>query len=390
MQAINDIELLREYATRGSETAFETLVSRHVRFVYSAALRQVCDPHLAEEISQAVFIILAKKAGRIHEKTVLSGWLFKTTRFVALTQTRGIARRHQYEKEVQLQTEAQTHEPDSTWQQMAPLLDEALAQLGPKDRQAVLLRFFENKSLGEVGGSLGTGEDTARMRISRALEKLRRYFLKRGVVATATVIADVISVNSVHAAPATLAKSITAVAMTKGVAASGSTLTLIKGALKLMAWTKMKTAVVAGLGVLLAAGGGAAIYETHGNGRADYFPRNSWAASGFATPEATIKSFMWAKSTGDIQTVLAIATPEMRQEVEDMYFKNKSDQERSAILIENVKDVTAVQIQKKIVLSDNWVVFQMHFDGMPETTFSKVTMRKIDGEWKVSSVEEHK
>ncbi len=99
---------------------------------------------------------------------------------------------------------------------------------------------------------------------------------------------------------------------------------------------------------------------------------------------------MWAKSAGDINTVLAIATPEMRQEVEDMYFKNKSDEERAAILIENVKNVTAVQIQKKIVVADDWVVFQMHFDGMPETTFSKVTMRKIDGEWKVSKVEEHK
>ncbi len=181
MQAISDIELLREYATRGSETAFETVVSRHVRFVFSAALRQVRDPHLAEEISQAVFIILAKKAGRIHEKTVLSGWLFKTTRFVALAQTRAAARRHQYETEVQLQSETHPHEPDPLWQQMSPLLDEALAQLGQKDRQAVLLRFFENKSLGEVGGSLGTGEDTARMRINRALEKLRRYFLKRGV-----------------------------------------------------------------------------------------------------------------------------------------------------------------------------------------------------------------
>ena len=390
MQAISDIELLREYATRGSETAFETVVSRHVRFVFSAALRQVRDPHLAEEISQAVFIILAKKAGRIHEKTVLSGWLFKTTRFVALAQTRAAARRHQYETEVQLQSETHPHEPDPLWQQMSPLLDEALAQLGQKDRQAVLLRFFENKSLGEVGGSLGTGEDTARMRINRALEKLRRYFLKRGVASTVVVIAGLISVNSVHAAPPMLAKSITAVAMTKGVAASSSTLTLIKGALKLMAWTKIKTAVVVGLGVLLVAGGGAVVYETHGSGRADYFPRNSWAASGFATPEATIKSFMWAKSAGDINTVLAIATPEMRQEVEDMYFKNKSDEERAAILIENVKNVTAVQIQKKIVVADDWVVFQMHFDGMPETTFSKVTMRKIDGEWKVSKVEEHK
>jgi RNA polymerase sigma factor (sigma-70 family) len=254
MQAMDDVELLRKYATGNSETAFETLVSRYVRFVYSAALRQVRDPHLAEEVSQAVFIILAQKAGKIHERTLLSGWLFKTTRFVALAQARAATRRHQYEKEAQLQSEVQPIAPDALWQQMSPLLDEALAQLGPKDRQAVLLRFFENKSLAEVGNFLGTGEDTARMRISRALEKLRKHFLKRGVVSTTAIIAGAISANSLHAAPAALAKSITTVAMTKGVAASGSTLTLIKGALKLMAWTKAKTAIVTSAIVLLAAG----------------------------------------------------------------------------------------------------------------------------------------
>ena len=158
-----------------------------------------------------------------------------------------------------------------------------------------------------------------------------------------------------------------------------------------MAWTKMKTAVVVGAGVLLAVAGGTEIYKIQQSKiGVSYFPRDSWASSGFATPEATIKSFMWAKSAGDIKTVLDIATPEMRQEVEEQYFKNKSDQERSAILIENVKDVTGVRIQKKLVLSDDWVVLQIHFDGMPKNTHSKVTMRKIDGEWKVSSVEEQK
>jgi uncharacterized protein (TIGR03435 family) len=137
---------------------------------------------------------------------------------------------------------------------MSPLLDEALATLGETDRQAVLLRFFENKSLAEVGGHLDTGEDTARKRIARALEKLHRYFSKRGVSSTTTIIAEAISANSVQAAPVALTKSVTAVAMAKGAAASGSTLTLIKGALKLMAWTKAKTVVVTGVAVLLAAG----------------------------------------------------------------------------------------------------------------------------------------
>ena len=178
MQAMDDMALLREYAAGNSEAAFETLVSRRVGFVYSAALRQVRDPHLAEEVTQAVFIILAQKAGRISGKTILAGWLFRTTRFAALAQMRADAKRRRREQEANMQTEIQPAAPDLFWEQMSPLLDEALATLGETDRQAVLLRFFENKSLAEVGNSLGTGEDTARKRVSRALEKLHRYFFQ--------------------------------------------------------------------------------------------------------------------------------------------------------------------------------------------------------------------
>jgi RNA polymerase sigma factor (sigma-70 family) len=251
---MDDLALLREYAANNSEAAFAELVSRRIGFVYAAALRQVRDPHLAEEITQAVFIILAQKAGRISDKTIMAGWLFKTTRYAAIAQTRDLAKRQQREQEVFMQSEIQQIAPDPLWEQMSPLLDEALATLGETDRQAVLLRFFENKSLAEVGSHLGTGEDTARKRVARALEKLHRYFNQRGVSSTTAIIAGAMSANSVQAAPVVLAKSVTAVAMAKGAAASGSTLTLIKGALKLMAWTKAKTAMVAGACVLLAAG----------------------------------------------------------------------------------------------------------------------------------------
>src|SRR5664280_2829786 len=254
MQAMDDMALLREYAAGNSEAAFETLVSRRVGFVYSMALRQVRDPHLAEEVTQAVFIILEQKAGRISGKTILAGWLFRTTRFAALAQMRAAAKRRRREQEANMQSEIQPTAPDLSWEQMSPLLDEALTTLGETDRQAVLLRFFENKSLAEVGNHLGTGEDTARKHVTRALEKLHRYFNKRGVSSTTAIIAGAMSANSVSAAPVALAKSVTAVALAKGAAASGSTLTLIKGALKIMAWTKMKTAVVVGVGVLLAAG----------------------------------------------------------------------------------------------------------------------------------------
>jgi RNA polymerase sigma factor (sigma-70 family) len=265
MRAMDDMALLREYATSNSEAAFETLVSRRVGFVYSAALRQVRNADLAGEITQAVFIILAQKAGRISDKTILTGWLFKTTRFAALAQMRAAAKRRQREQEAQMQTELQPTAPDLFWEQMSPLLDEALATLGETDRQAVLLRFFENKSLAEVGSHLGTGEDTARKRVSRALEKLHRYFSKRGVSSTTAIIAGTISAHSVQAAPVALAKSVTAVAVAKGAAAGGSTLTLIKGALKIMAWTKVKTIVVAGAAVLFATGTAVVVVEKVGS-----------------------------------------------------------------------------------------------------------------------------
>jgi RNA polymerase sigma factor (sigma-70 family) len=392
MQAMDDIVLLREYANHNSEQAFATLVSRYIDLVYSAALRQTIAPHLAEEVTQAVFIILAQKAGTIHPKTILSGWLFKTTRFVGLAQTRSAARRHQYETEAHLQSELQRAEPDPLWETLSPLLDGALAELSGKDRQAVLLRFFQNKSLAEVGGVLGAGEDSARMRIKRALEKLRRFFLKRGVVVPAGSIASLASVNSVHAAPVALTKSITILAMTKGVATGGSNITLVNQAIKLMTWTKIKTAVVAMVVVMLAVGGSTGAYailqNSHQTG--SYFPKESWYDAGLETPEATIKSFMWAKSTGDIDAVLLAAAPELRQQVFDAYFQNKTKEQCEAILRENVKNVTGVRILKKTSNMQNWVTLLMHFDGLDQKTSTEVTLRKIDGEWKVAGVAEQK
>jgi RNA polymerase sigma factor (sigma-70 family) len=253
MQVMDDMALLREYASRRSDDAFAELVSRRVNFVHSAALRQVGDPHLAEEVTQAVFIILAQKAGKISDKTILTGWLFRTTRFAALAQMRAEAKRRQREWEAQMQNELQSSATDEAWHQIAPLLDEALARLGEKDRQAVLLRFFDNKSLAEVGIAMGLGEDTARKRVSRALEKLRKIFAKRGVASTTAVIAGVISANSVQAAPAGLATTIAATAV-KGSAGAVSTLTLVKGTLKIMTYAKIKFAVSIAAAALLTAG----------------------------------------------------------------------------------------------------------------------------------------
>jgi uncharacterized protein (TIGR03435 family) len=213
----------------------------------------VGNPHAAEEITQAVFIILAKKAVQLRHHQALSSWLFQATRLTARNFIRSETRRHRREEEAYMQS-VLDEAGIEIWPKIAPLLDSAVAGLREKDRQAIVLRFYEGRNLREVGLALGTSEDAAEKRVNRTLEKLRKFFRKRGVSSTTAILAGVISANSVQAAPVALAKSVTAVAIVKGVAASGSTLTLIKGALKIMAWTKAKTAIVVGVGILFAAG----------------------------------------------------------------------------------------------------------------------------------------
>jgi uncharacterized protein (TIGR03435 family) len=143
---------------------------------------------------------------------------------------------------------------DTTWKQIAPLLEEAMLRLGQTDRDALVLRYFEGRSFNEVGTALGASEAAAKKSVNRALEKLHRYFSIHGVSSTTAIIAGELSINSVQAAPAAIAETVTALAIAKGATATASTLTIMKGVLKIMAWTKVKTAVVIGFGVLIALG----------------------------------------------------------------------------------------------------------------------------------------
>ncbi|HUA67696.1 MAG TPA: sigma-70 family RNA polymerase sigma factor [Candidatus Saccharimonadales bacterium] len=219
-EAVNDdLTLLREYARRNSEEAFAALVSRHVNLVYSVALRQVRDVQLAEEITHAVFIILARKAGSLGNKTILPGWLCRTARYASANALTIQRRRQKREREAFMQSQFdggtgfQPVNETETWSQISPFLDDALEKLNGKDHDALVLRFFENRNFAEVGLALGASEDAAKMRVNRALKKLRKMFAKHGVSSTTVTIAGTISANSVQAAPVALAKSVTAFAL---------------------------------------------------------------------------------------------------------------------------------------------------------------------------------
>jgi RNA polymerase sigma factor (sigma-70 family) len=210
MQELDDIALLREYAVRDSEEAFAALVTRHIDRVYSVALRHTGNPHHSEEITQAVFVILARKSKHLRKGVILEGWLYRTARLTALTHIRSEIRRARREQEAYMQNVLNENE-SKVWSQITPLLDAALAGLNEADRNAVVLRFFYGKSMSEIGTILGASEDTARMRINRAIEKLRKYFSKHGVTSTTATIAGAISANSVQVAPVALAKTATVI-----------------------------------------------------------------------------------------------------------------------------------------------------------------------------------
>ena len=130
--------------------------------------------------------------------------------------------RQRHEQEAYMQSMLEDHPMDAAWQELSPLLDEAMAQLRDQDRDALVLRFFENKSLREVGDALGLQERAAQKRVARGLEKLHAFFARRGIASTTAIIASAVSAHSIQAAPVALAKSITAVAVTKGAAASAA------------------------------------------------------------------------------------------------------------------------------------------------------------------------
>ena len=234
-----DCELVTAYAARGSENAFRALVTRHVNLVYATALRQVGDAALAEEITQNVFIALARKAPRLAGIQTLAGWLHRSAILEAKARVRAELRRGRRE-EMAAEAAALQREGTSPLEALVPLLDEGLLNLRDGDRLALVLRFLEERSLRDVGAALGVDEDAARKRVSRALDRLAGFFRRRGFAVPAGMGAAALLANNATAVPAGLAASATNAGLAAGGAATGINLAL----LKLMALTKTETAVI--------------------------------------------------------------------------------------------------------------------------------------------------
>jgi len=242
----NDRELLRQYAVGGSEAAFAEVVARYVNLVHGTALRRTNgDAALARDIAQIVFIDLARKADRLPSAVVLAGWLHRATRYAAADAMRAETRRKAREQLALAMNELQ---PDSApdWRQIRPLLDAALDRLPEVDRNAAVLRFFEQRSLADIGRALGVSEDAARKRVARALDKMRAFLRHHGVSTTSSALSAVISTHACDAAPPGLAAALSAGSLAAAGQPAGFTLTLAK----IMAMTKFQMGVAA---ILLAA-----------------------------------------------------------------------------------------------------------------------------------------
>jgi RNA polymerase sigma factor (sigma-70 family) len=254
----DDQQLLQTYVDKHSEDAFAELVRRHVDFVYSAAVRMVRDSHLAEDVTQGVFVALAQNARQLTQHPILAGWLHRTAQNLAANAVRSDVRRRFHEQEAATMNELLSSDPDASWEQIAPELDAALGELSESDRDALLLRYFQRKSAQEMAQILGLSDDAAQKRVNRAVDRLRDHFSKHKVTIGASGLAGLISANAVQSAPVGLAATITSTVLAGTVA---SVSTVIAATKTIVMTTIYKTLITATLAVV----GGAGIYEAHQN-----------------------------------------------------------------------------------------------------------------------------
>ena len=383
-----DTQLLRQYVQQGSQAAFSRLVARHLNFVYSTCLREVRDAALAEEVTQVVFLLLARKAPRLHADSPLSGWLFRTARFACQNVRRRETRHKLREQRVMADMRRTEPEENALWEQVSPVLNEALASLGAKDREAILLRFADGFSFPELSAALGTSEDAARMRLNRAVDRLRRFFAKEGVVLPAIVLTGLLASKTVQAAPALCMASVAQIAGSANSAnvVSAQVHSQLQGVLKAMTISKLKLAATIAIGFALA---GSLPFVTRAQNHARQPHYKLAVPTPQAMPTPTSKSVMafldkavQAESrirSGRLNLYETFTSPKDSRsnysETSHVVFDNP----RQVVMVQGTQNKTGTQVRRRFS-ADAYQIFT-HDPSLPQPQSDDVNISKPDSYW---------
>ena len=327
---MEDRQLLQRFVEQNSQDAFAALTARYLNLVYSVCRRELADAETAEDVTQAVFLILARKAPTLRRGVVLSGWLFQTARFAAKNARIQAQRRADYEQKAAEAMQQQSEREDAAWAEIEPLLNRSLAALREGERECVLLRFFQGMSFAEAGAALGLSEEAARKRVTRALEKMRRFFGKEGVIVPGAALAALLSTHTAKAAPATCQANTAAI--TTGVLAGHLPLSLTgshvyqlsEGVTKAMKIIQLKAAVGITVAVLLG------VSTTYAVGR-------SLAPKAGRAPQAQAQAIPahWGgrdirrpmRTLDQMQNYLAVHVYKVDQEINDQFNRGELTEE---------------------------------------------------------------
>jgi RNA polymerase sigma factor (sigma-70 family) len=254
---LTDNDLITRFLDGDRQNAFRALVEKHSAMIYGCARRIVGDHETAQDVTQAVFILLSRKAPDLKNHRSITGWLYRCASLVSRDALKLSRRRAARERD------SLVAEPDADrWAEIAVHLDSSMNRLSENDRHAILLRFFENQSLKDVGRALGISEDTAQKRISRALEQLRKLLLLKGVALSATTLASSVSANASSSMPLATPALLSASALTTS-KASVSVNAILKASATTMFMSKIKTAAIVTMSALLFAGGATTVINRY-------------------------------------------------------------------------------------------------------------------------------